>query len=699
MYSPSRRGFTLIELLIFSGIFSLIIGAFITTLVVSVNIQASQSASGEAQQQGQFLIQQLQSYIESARLVDMVQDVSASTLVLREQVASSSSDPTIFTLSGGMVYLQQGVGATPQPLTSKKVTISNLLFTRHYSSNSPSSAFGTDSVSYSFTISSNAGNQPYSQSFQSSASVLAPVGRIALIQQGKAENNSGSSVSSLTEAFPTNNESGDLLIAVVAYQGVGTSSVADTNGNGWTRIASTTTMSPSGTVSLYDAPASLSGANSVTATFGSGATYASVMVYEYRGAATESPFDVYATQAQAGISTPTSPSVSPAGTAELLFGVDDNSGPTSATFSSAGGYALESSSTAGNTTQVFVEDTNQYITNPVAASWRSSVLTSSSAMIATFKGGSSGPIAFTTSTIAVGPIADGLAVALAFDSHTNSIWAVNQAYDGTATQINDTAPYATSTYAMGSNPLGAAFDSHTNSIWVVNAGGSTGMRINDTAPYATSTYDVGLYPAALAFDSHTNSIWVAGTGYDWYGDVTQINDTAPYATSTIALGPTNPEAVAFDSHTNSIWVVNQAYDGTVTQINDTAPYATSTYAVGGNPRGIAFDSHTNSIWVVNRWGGTGGNTVTQINDTAPYATSTYAVGSDPEAVAFDSHTNSIWVTNTGDDTVTQINDTTYATSTYAVGSDPEAVAFDSHTNSILVENLGDGTVTQFAPSH
>ena len=566
MYSPSRRGFTLIELLIFSGIFSLIIGAFITTLVVSVNIQASQSASGEAQQQGQFLIQQLQSYIESARLVDMVQDVSASTLVLREQVASSSSDPTIFTLSGGMVYLQQGVGATPQPLTSKKVTISNLLFTRHYSSNSPSSAFGTDSVSYSFTISSNAGNQPYSQSFQSSASVLAPVGRIALIQQGKAENNSGSSVSSLTEAFPTNNESGDLLIAVVAYQGVGTSSVADTNGNGWTRIASTTTMSPSGTVSLYDAPASLSGANSVTATFGSGATYASVMVYEYRGAATESPFDVYATQAQAGISTPTSPSVSPAGTAELLFGVDDNSGPTSATFSSAGGYALESSSTAGNTTQVFVEDTNQYITNPVAASWRSSVLTSSSAMIATFKGGSSGPIAFTTSTIAVGPIADGLAVALAFDSHTNSIWAVNQAYDGTATQINDTAPYATSTIALGpTNPEAVAFDSHTNSIWVVNqAYDGTVTQINDTAPYATSTYAVGGNPRGIAFDSHTNSIWVVnrwgGTGGN---TVTQINDTAPYATSTYAVG-SDPEAVAFDSHTNSILVENLG-DGTVTQ--------------------------------------------------------------------------------------------------------------------------------------
>ena len=52
MAKHPRTGFTLMELLIFSAIFSLIIGAFITILIVMVNIQASQSASGEADSAG-----------------------------------------------------------------------------------------------------------------------------------------------------------------------------------------------------------------------------------------------------------------------------------------------------------------------------------------------------------------------------------------------------------------------------------------------------------------------------------------------------------------------------------------------------------------------------------------------------------------------------------------------------------------------
>jgi uncharacterized protein (TIGR02145 family) len=396
MAKHQRIGFTLIELLIFSAIFSLIIGSFITVLIVMVNVQVSQSASGEASQQGQFLVQQLQYYIESARLVDMPQDVSGSSLTLREVVGSSSSDPTIFTVSSGTIYFQQGAAGTPQAFTSNKVTISNLSFTRHYNTNSSSSPYGTDSVSYAFTISSNAGNQQYSQSFQSSATVLAPVERVALIQQAKVEDNTGSSETNLSKAFPTNNESGDLLLAVVAYRGTATTSITDTNGNTWARIASTTTVTPIGTVALYNAANIASGANTSTVSFGSGATYASVMLYEYRGAATTAPFDAYGTQAQVGMSTPASPSVSPTSTVELLFGIDDNSNPTSATFSPGTGYTLESSSTGGNTTQVFVEGMNQYISNPVAAAWQSSVLTSSTAMIATFKvGAGSGGSSFT----------------------------------------------------------------------------------------------------------------------------------------------------------------------------------------------------------------------------------------------------------------------------------------------------------------
>ena len=387
MKNHSRAGFTLIELLLFSAIFTLIIGAFITIFLVIVKVQSNQSASNETAQQGQFLIQQLQYYIGSARLVDMSLDTATSTLTLRESLASSTSDPMIFTVSSGTVYLQQGTTGTPFPLTSNRVTIADLSFIRHfnYSSSSP---FGIDSVSYSFTVSTNSGTQlQYAQFFQSAASVFSPVGKIALIQQVKAENNTGLNVSNMAAAFPTNNESSSLLIAVVAEQGTATSSIADTNGNSWISIASTSYPAYSDIVTLYAALNVKAGANTTTVTFQSGATstYASLFLYEYRGAATSSSFDAWGAQTQANVSTPTSPSVSPTSTVELLFGINDNSMPTTATFSPGTGYALETSSTAGNTTQMFVEDQNQDVTSPVSAAWQSSVNTSSTAMIATFR--------------------------------------------------------------------------------------------------------------------------------------------------------------------------------------------------------------------------------------------------------------------------------------------------------------------------
>jgi prepilin-type N-terminal cleavage/methylation domain-containing protein len=251
-----------------------------------------------------------------------------------------------------------------------------------------------------------------------------------------------------------------------------------------------------------------------------------------------------------------------------------------------------------------------------------------------------------------------------------------------SSQILINPTYVTSTYAVGSYPQAVAFDSHTNSIWVANYNSNTVTQINDTS-YVTSSYAVGLHPNAIAFDSNTNSIWITN-----YSDntVTQINDTS-YVKTTYAVG-SNPFGIAFDSNTNSIWVGNYS-DNTVTQINDTS-YMQATYAVGSNPFGIAFDSHTNSIWV----GNFNSYNIMQINDTT-YVKTTYSVASQPQGIAFDPHTNSLWATI---DTVTQINDTSYVKTTYAIGSNPIAVAFDSHTNSLWVVNQTTNTVIQLMPS-
>ena len=151
-----RKGFTLIELLVFIAIFALIIGSFIAILVSVINTQTRQIAISEVEQQGQFLTQQIQYYVQSARLVDMPLDSATTTLTLRE--STSSINPTILSLSNGTIYLSQGLGGAPSPLTSNKVTISNVSFIRHYNLNSVSSALGSDSVSYSFTVTSGNGS-------------------------------------------------------------------------------------------------------------------------------------------------------------------------------------------------------------------------------------------------------------------------------------------------------------------------------------------------------------------------------------------------------------------------------------------------------------------------------------------------------------------------------------------------------------
>ena len=234
----ARRGFTILELLIFAAIFAVAMAGFITVLVTVTRVQSRQASANEVETQGQFLLQQFQYYIQSARLADMTQDVATGTLKLRE--SSSSIDPTFITVASGTVYLQQGASSTPQALTSNKITVSNITFTRHYNLNGSSMAYGTDSVSYAFTVSANNtnGTQQYSQVFQSSAAVEAPIPKIAMIQQTSTIFFGTST--SLADTYISNNTSGSLLIAVVSNTDLVSVSLADTASDTWSRVASAT---------------------------------------------------------------------------------------------------------------------------------------------------------------------------------------------------------------------------------------------------------------------------------------------------------------------------------------------------------------------------------------------------------------------------------------------------------------------------
>ena len=158
----SRKGFTLMELLIFAAIFSFVVVTFITIFILVTNVQIRESSQAEVNGQSQYLLQQVQYYVERASLVDIPQDTPTSTLKLFLGV--NSQDPTYLTLTGGTVYLQQTATGTPQALTSSKVTVSSLAFTRR--ANPP----GHDAVGVAFTMSYNtlSPKQVFSQVLQTS---------------------------------------------------------------------------------------------------------------------------------------------------------------------------------------------------------------------------------------------------------------------------------------------------------------------------------------------------------------------------------------------------------------------------------------------------------------------------------------------------------------------------------------------------
>jgi prepilin-type N-terminal cleavage/methylation domain-containing protein len=377
----NRTGFSLIEILITMAIFAIVAVSFTVIFVAIVNVQNHESSRTEVAQQSQFLAQQLQYYIEDARLVDLPLDTSATTLTLR--MSSSSLDPTIITLASGTLYLQQGSGTPAQAITTSRVSVSSSSFTRHYNLGS-STGYGTESVAFSFVMSENTSNtkQEYSQGTQSSAAVLAPVPKIALLQQAKWESNSPT-VTTLSASFGNMNETSSLLIALVANTGsaASVSIPPDSAGNTWTKIGSITYPAYNEEMNVFDAVNAVNASNTVTANFGSGASYASLFVYEYRGAATASSFDVTTSTLQPDTQTPSSGYVTPNYPIELLFGATYNASSTE-TPTPGSGFTLE---TASAVTHVFAEDMDQYITGAVAAGWQYlSTTPDSSALIVTF---------------------------------------------------------------------------------------------------------------------------------------------------------------------------------------------------------------------------------------------------------------------------------------------------------------------------
>jgi hypothetical protein len=137
-------------------------------------------------------------------------------------------------------------------------------------------------------------------------------------------------------------------------------------------------------ISIFYAANASGTTNKVTATFNKGVTSPSLVLLEYRGAATSSPFDASSTALNIGAAAPWSGSASATSAVELAVGVL-YSNPSTEVPAAGTGFTTETTSSVSAT---YVEDQNLYVTGPVAAKWTYSQTTpSSSAVVVTFAAG------------------------------------------------------------------------------------------------------------------------------------------------------------------------------------------------------------------------------------------------------------------------------------------------------------------------
>jgi YVTN family beta-propeller protein len=175
----------------------------------------------------------------------------------------------------------------------------------------------------------------------------------------------------------------------------------------------------------------------------------------------------------------------------------------------------------------------------------------------------------------------------------------------------------------------------------------------DGATNATTTVSAGTGPSAVAVNPVTDQIYVANcgsacAGTGGLGTVTVI-DGATNATTTVTA-EAGASAVAVNSVTNQIYVANM--NGTVTVI-DGATNSTTNISVGTNPIALAVNPVSNKIYVANN---TYGDFTFTVIDGATNSTSSVPTGFSPIAVAVNPVTNQIYVADSGDNTITVIDE-------------------------------------------
>lgn len=237
--------------------------------------------------------------------------------------------------------------------------------------------------SYSFTVQvADAEGNSATQSLMLQVD-SASTGPITLVQSASI---AGNGVSSLSQAFPSANTAGNLIIAFVRMSTTSqTVQVTDTQGNIYTDAVSQVQSDDGHQTHIFYAPNVAPGANTVTATFSALNNHPWLAIYEYSGLDPTTPLDKTAHAQGSGASANSGTTQQTSSALELVFGGVGLPASSTQTLAADTGFTLlqqdapPDNSRAANE-QAIVSSAGQYF-----ASFTLSAITNWTALVATFQ--------------------------------------------------------------------------------------------------------------------------------------------------------------------------------------------------------------------------------------------------------------------------------------------------------------------------
>ncbi len=140
MTGSKRKGFSIVEVVIYIFVASLVtaaFGYFVTDMLIG---RTRDVAAIEIQENARLAIDRLAVDILEARLIMTTSSAfdvnlaTSSTAALTLTMTSSTLNPTVYDVQGGVLRVRQGSAATATPVTADSVRVTDLTF-RNYTQN------------------------------------------------------------------------------------------------------------------------------------------------------------------------------------------------------------------------------------------------------------------------------------------------------------------------------------------------------------------------------------------------------------------------------------------------------------------------------------------------------------------------------------------------------------------------------------